>query len=133
MKDVAIVRFGVKRDRSLRQILACLEFDRKLFTPSQHRTRIVNARGKRMRQCKVGVQFNGLPIEGLRSSKILPRVFEESGKPFLRQLPRSQAFCRLAPRQRPFMRTLDLSRFDAAPLIAFTAPKETEYGTETDG
>ncbi len=27
----------------------------------------------------------------------------------------------------------DLSRFDAAPLIAFTAPKETEYGTETDG
>ncbi|WP_377504518.1 hypothetical protein [Octadecabacter sp. R77987] len=28
---------------------------------------------------------------------------------------------------------LDLSRFDAAPLIAFTAPKETDYGTETDG
>ena len=28
---------------------------------------------------------------------------------------------------------LDLSRFDAAPLIAFTAPKETAYGTETDG
>ncbi len=28
---------------------------------------------------------------------------------------------------------MDLSRFDAAPLIAFTAPKETNYGTETDG
>ncbi|MGR3628626.1 MAG: hypothetical protein ACU0BP_05070, partial [Sulfitobacter sp.] len=28
---------------------------------------------------------------------------------------------------------VDLSRFDAAPLIAFTAPKETDYGTETDG
>ncbi|MEO9515695.1 MAG: hypothetical protein ABJG55_08205, partial [Paracoccaceae bacterium] len=28
---------------------------------------------------------------------------------------------------------LDLSRFDAAPLIAFTATKETDYGTETDG
>ncbi|MEP5090049.1 MAG: hypothetical protein ABJR23_11545, partial [Paracoccaceae bacterium] len=27
---------------------------------------------------------------------------------------------------------MDLSRFDAAPLIAFTAPKETDYGTETD-
>jgi transposase-like protein len=27
---------------------------------------------------------------------------------------------------------LDLSRFDAAPLIAFTATKETNYGTETD-
>jgi hypothetical protein len=30
-------------------------------------------------------------------------------------------------------RNLDLSRFDAAPLIAFTAKKETDYGTETDG
>ena len=29
--------------------------------------------------------------------------------------------------------TLDLSRFDAAPLIAFTATKETDYGSETDG
>jgi transposase len=28
---------------------------------------------------------------------------------------------------------LDLSRFYAAPLIAFTATKETNYGTETDG
>ena len=28
---------------------------------------------------------------------------------------------------------MDLSRFDAAPLIAFTAPKETDFGTETDG
>jgi hypothetical protein len=28
---------------------------------------------------------------------------------------------------------LDLSRFDAAPLIAFIATKETDYGTETDG
>jgi len=28
---------------------------------------------------------------------------------------------------------LDLSRFDAAPLIAFTATKESYYGTETDG
>ena len=28
---------------------------------------------------------------------------------------------------------LDLSRFDAAPLIAFTVTKETDYGTETDG
>jgi len=29
--------------------------------------------------------------------------------------------------------TLDLSRFDAAPLIAFTATKEIDYWTETDG
>lgn len=29
--------------------------------------------------------------------------------------------------------SLDLSRFDAAPLIAFTATKETDYGTETNG
>ena len=36
------------------------------------------------------------------------------------------------PLSRKFL-DLDLSRFDAAPLIAFTAPKETEYGTETDG
>ena len=28
---------------------------------------------------------------------------------------------------------LDLSRFDTAPLIAFIATKETDYGTETDG
>jgi hypothetical protein len=28
---------------------------------------------------------------------------------------------------------VDLSRFDAAPLIAFTATKETDYGTEPDG
>ena len=28
---------------------------------------------------------------------------------------------------------MDLSRFDAAPLIAFTATKEIDYGTETDG
>ena len=27
---------------------------------------------------------------------------------------------------------VDLLRFDAAPLIAFTATKETDYGTETD-
>ena len=29
--------------------------------------------------------------------------------------------------------TVDLSRFDAAPLIAFIAAKETNYGTETNG
>ncbi|MEL6121999.1 MAG: hypothetical protein AAFR49_20290 [Pseudomonadota bacterium] len=28
---------------------------------------------------------------------------------------------------------VDLSRFDAAPLIAFIAAKETNYGNETDG
>jgi hypothetical protein len=28
---------------------------------------------------------------------------------------------------------LDLSRFDAAPLIAFTATKEIDYEIETDG
>ncbi|WP_272010402.1 hypothetical protein [Roseovarius sp. ZX-A-9] len=28
---------------------------------------------------------------------------------------------------------MDLSRFDAAPLIAFIAARETNYGTETDG
>ena len=28
---------------------------------------------------------------------------------------------------------MDLSRFDAAPLIAFTAAKEMNYGTETKG
>ena len=27
---------------------------------------------------------------------------------------------------------VDLSRFDAAPLIAFTVTKQTNYGTETD-
>ncbi|SLN64961.1 hypothetical protein PSJ8397_03404 [Pseudooctadecabacter jejudonensis] len=35
--------------------------------------------------------------------------------------------------QEPAFTELDLSRFDAAPLIAFTAIKETNYGTETDG
>jgi len=30
-------------------------------------------------------------------------------------------------------RLMDLSRFDAAPLIAFTATKEIDYWTETDG
>ncbi len=29
--------------------------------------------------------------------------------------------------------SVDVSRFDAAPLIAFIATKETNYGTETDG
>ena len=33
----------------------------------------------------------------------------------------------------PTLRNVDLSRFDAAPLITFTAPKETDDGTETDG
>ena len=28
---------------------------------------------------------------------------------------------------------VDLSRYDAALLIAFTAKKEIDYGTETDG
>ena len=28
---------------------------------------------------------------------------------------------------------MDLSRFDAAPLIAFSATKEIDYGTETEG
>ena len=28
---------------------------------------------------------------------------------------------------------LDLSQYDVAPLIAFIAAKETDYGTETDG
>jgi hypothetical protein len=28
---------------------------------------------------------------------------------------------------------VDMSRFDAAPLIAFIAAKETDYGNETDG
>ena len=28
---------------------------------------------------------------------------------------------------------MDMSRFDAAPLIAFIAAKETDYGNETDG
>jgi len=31
------------------------------------------------------------------------------------------------------MRPVDLSQYDAAPLIAFIAAKETDYGTETDG
>jgi 1-acyl-sn-glycerol-3-phosphate acyltransferase len=31
------------------------------------------------------------------------------------------------------IRPMDLSRFDAAPLIAFIAAKETNYGNETDG
>jgi len=34
---------------------------------------------------------------------------------------------------RLFMAQVDLSRFDAAPLIAFTATKEMNYGTKTDG
>ena len=32
-----------------------------------------------------------------------------------------------------FRYRLDLSRYDAAPLIAFTATKEIDYWTETDG
>jgi hypothetical protein len=33
----------------------------------------------------------------------------------------------------PVIDALDLSRFGAAPLIAFTATKEIDYGIETDG
>ena len=33
----------------------------------------------------------------------------------------------------PYPLVLDVSRFDAAPLIAFIAAKETNYGNETDG
>ena len=32
-----------------------------------------------------------------------------------------------------FKGVMDMSRFDAAPLIAFIAAKETDYGNETDG
>jgi hypothetical protein len=35
--------------------------------------------------------------------------------------------------RRSSLAIMDLSRFDAAPLIAFTATKEIDYGTETDG
>jgi hypothetical protein len=38
----------------------------------------------------------------------------------------------IAPDQLVLSIHMDLSRFDAAPLIAFTATKETDYGTETD-
>ena len=38
----------------------------------------------------------------------------------------SQGLCRA-------LALMDVSRFDAAPLIAFIAAKETNYGTETDG
>jgi hypothetical protein len=44
-------------------------------------------------------------------------------------VPRTSAQGRLVRRPHD----LDLSRFDAAPLIAFTATKEMNYGTETDG
>lgn len=44
---------------------------------------------------------------------------------------------RNAPRQMPALEDpgtgLDLARFDAAPLIAITAPRETGYGAETKG
>ena len=33
----------------------------------------------------------------------------------------------------PSQHSLELSRFDAVLLRAFTATKETDYGTETDG
>jgi len=41
----------------------------------------------------------------------------------------TRAFCEY---QKELNKSLDLSRFDAAPLIAFTATKETDYGTETN-
>jgi hypothetical protein len=37
-----------------------------------------------------------------------------------------------ALREQSGLHGLDLSRFDAAPLIAFTATKETDYGTATN-
>ena len=39
--------------------------------------------------------------------------------------------CALLP-YRIIVCKVDLSRFDSAPLIAFTATKETDYGTETN-
>ena len=46
----------------------------------------------------------------------------------------STQFNNLLPEQNPTRysdeQILDLSRFDAAPLIAFTVTKETDYGTE---
>ena len=36
------------------------------------------------------------------------------------------------PRINSIVKLMDLSRFDAAPLIAFTATKETDYGTATN-
>ena len=49
----------------------------------------------------------------------------------------STQFNNLLPEQNPTRysdeQILDLSRFDAAPLIAFTVTKETDYWTETDG
>jgi hypothetical protein len=38
----------------------------------------------------------------------------------------------MAGRDEASAQTMDLSRFDAAPLIAFTATKETDYGTATN-
>ena len=52
-----------------------------------------------------------------------------------RKLPRRDRVEPTVP-ERPMQRwslDLDLSRFDAAPLIAFTAAKEMNNGTETDG
>ena len=48
----------------------------------------------------------------------------------------STQFNNLLPEQNPTRysdeQILDLSRFDAAPLIAFTVTKETDYGTATN-
>jgi hypothetical protein len=44
------------------------------------------------------------------------------------------SFCdQWGPKLREWLAHMDLSLFDAALLIAFTATKETNYGTETDG
>jgi len=48
----------------------------------------------------------------------------------------STQFNNLLPEQNPTRysdeQILDLSRFDAAPLVAFTVTKETDYGTATN-
>ncbi len=54
-------------------------------------------------------------------------VFGSPPPPYL-----SVSFMRKALDYEAQCRKLDMSRFDAAPLIAFIATEETNYGTETD-
>ena len=66
----------------------------------------------------------GLDLSGVQSNSEKPEIIPAISK----TLEKIAEFKSVAISSK-----LDLSRFDAAPLIAFTVIKETDYGTETDG
>ncbi|MFC6251794.1 hypothetical protein ACFP4H_17740, partial [Pseudophaeobacter arcticus] len=74
-------------------------------------------------------------IDSPSSSTLLRwvRKYQDAGRSVLALIDKRYLAGRTKVKFGPESAALDLSRFDAAPLIAFTATKEMNYGTETDG